>query len=85
MTMTPDQIVALLASLRMAEEASIAGAEARIAQIDAVMRGFSNEQAAIRCPVCRSTDLANADTHAGMFRVCNVCTHSFALEQEPTA
>lgn len=84
--MKPDQIVALLASLRMAEEAGIASAEARIAQIDAVMRGFSNQQAAIRCPVCGSEDLANADTHGGRVRICRLCDHAFNLadQENPT-
>lgn len=77
--MKPDQIMALLASLRMSIEAQMAANEALLAQVDAVMRGFSSE-AALRCPVCRSEDLANADTQAGPARVCNLCAHSFALE-----
>ena len=78
-----DQVVALLASLRMAEEAALAAGEARISQIDAVMRGLSLEKAGERCPVCQSETLANADTQAGRARVCAVCGHSFALDDIP--
>ena len=81
--MNLDQVVALLAAIRMAEEAAMAAGEARIAQIDAVMRGLSREKAAERCPVCGCEDLANADTQAGRARVCAVCGHSFALDPLP--
>lgn len=77
-----DQTVALLASLRASIEAVMAQCDALLIQVDAVMRGYSNQAAAITCPVCGSEDLANADTHAGRARVCNVCTHSFRLEEE---
>lgn len=81
--MKPDTVIALLAAIRMAEEAAMAAGEARIAQIDAVMRGLSPEKAAERCPVCGCEDLANADTHAGRARLCAVCGHSFALDPLP--
>lgn len=81
--MKVDTVIALLASLRMAEEAALAAGEARIAQIDAVMRGLSLEKAGERCPVCGSEQLANADTQAGRARVCAVCGHSFALDPLP--
>lgn len=81
--MKPDQIVALLASLRMSIEAQMAQSEALLSQVDAVMRGFSNAAAALRCPVCGSERLINADTLDGPARVCDVCTHSFAIEPAP--
>lgn len=78
--MREDQMVALLASLRAAEEAALMAGEARIAQIDAVMRGFAT--AAPRCPVCASEDLADASTHGSNRgdRICKRCSHAFTLE-----
>lgn len=79
-SMREDQVVALLASIRMAEEAALIAGEARIAQIDAVMRGFAT--ATPRCPACGSEDLANASTHGGNAgdRICKRCEHPFTLE-----
>lgn len=78
--MREDQVVALLASLRMAEEAALLAGEARISQIDAVMRGFA--AGPDRCPVCGSQELANASTHGGNAgdRICKRCEHPFTLE-----
>lgn len=81
MSMREDQIVALLASLRAAEEAALLAGEARISQIDAVMRGFAT--AAPRCPLCGCEDLADASTHGSNRgdRICKRCSHSFTLEK----
>lgn len=73
--MTPEQTIGFLTAIRESEVAVIAQAEARIAQIDALVSALAGESKP-RCPHCESDRLIKADEGF----VCDSCTKSFTLE-----
>lgn len=76
--MKPEQVIGFLTAIREGEIAAIAQAEARIAQIDALVASLAGEERP-RCPHCQSDRLIKADEGF----VCDSCTKSFTLEATP--